>query len=75
MTIKERLEPQAYEKLRTLIKQKTSYSNLTKDNIDETKKAVELLLTWLDSIYQIDRKEIEMDEEGLDLQNLFKVTQ
>jgi DNA-binding transcriptional regulator GbsR (MarR family) len=75
MTIKERLEPQAYEKLRTLIKQKTSYSNLTKDNIDETKKAVELLLTWLDSIYQIDRKEIEMDEEGLDILNLFKVTQ
>ena len=73
--LKEQLGHKAYKKLRELIKEKTSFSNLNKDNIEDIRRAKELMFTWLESIYSLNRKEIEMDEEGVDIQNLFKITE
>jgi len=73
--LKEQLGHEAYKKLRELIKEKTSFSNLNKDNIEDIRRAKELMFTWLESIYSLNRKEIEMDEEGVDIQNLFKITE
>lgn len=72
--IKQMLEPQAYEKLRAVIKKKTSFDNLNEDNIKVTKEAVNILLTWLEEIYNINRKELIIDEDGIDIEKLFKTT-
>lgn len=72
--LKEELGSRGYEKLVDLVKNKTSFSNLNKDNIEETKVAISMLFSWLESIYNIDRKNIEMDNDGMDIRNLFKIT-
>lgn len=72
--VKNRLDPQSYEKLRDLIKIKTSFENITKENIEVTKEAINLLFSWLESIYQLDRKEVVLDEDGEDIEKLFKTT-
>lgn len=73
--VKTLLEPQAYEKLRKVIKTKTNFDNLNKDNIEVTKEAVKLVIEWLSEIYQIDRKELITDEDGRDIEQLFKTTE
>ena len=72
--IKTILEPRAYEKLRKVIKTKTNFENVTKDNIEVTKEAVNMVIEWLSEIYHIDRKELIMDEDGKDIENLFSET-
>lgn len=69
--VKTLLEPMAYEKLRKVIKTKTNFENVTKENIDVTKEAVNMVIEWLSEIYQIDRKELIMDEDGRDIEELF----
>lgn len=73
--IKNLLEPMAYEKLRKVIKTKTNFENVTKENIDVTKEAVNMVIEWLSEIYQIDRKELIMDEDGRDIEELFSTTE
>ena len=72
--VKQMLEPRAYEKLREVIKTKTNFDNLNEENIKVTKEAVNILLTWLEGIYNLDRKEIINDEDGIDIEKLFKTT-
>ena len=69
--VKTLLEPMAYEKLREIIKNKTHIDNLTENNIKVTKEAVNLVIEWLSEIYQINRKELIMDEDGNDIEKLF----
>ena len=66
------LDPQAYEALRAVVKRYTSFENLTAENIELRKEAVKLLNTWLEEVYQLDVKPIEMDSDGADISNLFK---
>jgi hypothetical protein len=73
--VKTLLEPQAYEKLRKVIKTKTNFDNLNKENIEVTKEAVKLVIEWLSEIYQIDRKELITDEDGRDIEQLFTTTE
>lgn len=69
--IKNILEPMAYEKLRKVIKTKTNFDNVTKENIEVTKEAVNMVIEWLSEIYKIDRKQLIMDEDGKDIESLF----
>lgn len=68
--LKFRLEPQAFEKLRDIIKQNTNLNNLTQDNIEVVKKAVDMFKSWIMEVYLMDRKEIVNDE--MDIEKLFK---
>lgn len=68
--LKFRLEPQAFEKLRDIIKQNTNLNNLTQDNIEIVKKAVDMFKSWIMEVYLMDRKEIVNDE--MDIEKLFK---
>lgn len=68
--LKHKLDYQAFEKLKEIIKQNTNINNLTKDNIETTKKAVDMFKTWIMEVYLIDRKEIVNDE--FDIEQLFK---
>ena len=68
--LKFRLEPQAFEKLRDIIKQNTNLNNLTKENIEVVKKAVDMFKSWIMEVYLMDRKEIVNDE--MDIEKLFK---
>lgn len=68
--LKFRLEPQAFEKLREIIKQNTNLNNLTQDNIEIVKKAVDMFKSWIMEVYLMDRKEIVNDE--MDIEKLFK---
>ena len=69
--MKHRLDEQAYEKLRETIKEYTRFNNLTAENIAVRKEVLKVINTWLEKIYQLDTKPIEMDEEGADLNELF----
>ena len=68
--LKFRLEPQAFEKLRDIIKQNTNLNNLTQDNIEVVKKAVDMFKSWIMEVYLMDRKQIVNDE--IDIEKLFK---
>jgi len=68
--LKRRLEPQSFEKLREIIKQNTNLNNLTQDNIEVVKKAVDMFKSWIMEVYLMDRKEIVNDE--MDIEKLFK---
>lgn len=68
--LKHKLDYQAFEKLKGIIKQNTNINNLTKENIEITKKAVDMFKTWIMEVYLIDRKEIVNDE--FDIEQLFK---
>lgn len=68
--LKFRLEPQAFEKLKEIIKQNTNLNNLTQDNIEVVKKAVDMFKSWIMEVYLMDRKQIVNDE--MDIEKLFK---
>ena len=70
--IKQKLGEQAYDKLRQVIKNKTSFENLNDKNIVVVKEAYQMLLSWLEEVYKIDRKDISPDEDGKDIEGLFK---
>ena len=68
--LKFRLESQAFEKLKDIIKQNTNLNNLTKENLEVVKKAVDMFKSWIMEVYLMDRKEIVNDE--MDIEKLFK---
>lgn len=68
--LKFRLEPQAFEKLKDIIKQNTNLNNLNQENIEVVKKAVDMFKSWIMEVYLMDRKEIVNDE--MDIEKLFK---
>ena len=70
--LKHKLDETAYEKLREVIKRNTDISNLNEENIKTVKEALRLLTTWLEEIYKLDIKPIDMDEGATDIDKLFK---
>lgn len=68
--LKRRLDPEAFEKLKAIIKQNTNLNNLTKENIETVKRAVDMVKSWVMEVYSIDRAEIVNDD--FDLEQLFK---
>ncbi len=66
------IDPQAYEKLRQVIKKQTSFENLDEKNITVIKQAYSMLVNWLEEVYSVDTAEINPDEDGMDIDNLFK---
>jgi hypothetical protein len=67
---KEKIGEEAFDKLQTLIKREANILNIT-DDFEVRKKAIELLLAWLGSIYDV-KKTIELYEPELDFDKLFK---
>lgn len=65
---------EGYRKLREVVKRNTALESLNKDNIETTKEALRMLSTWLGEVYQLDVKPIDMDEDGTDIENLFKTS-
>ncbi len=65
---------EAYRKLQEVVKRNTALENLNKDNIEITKEALRMLSTWLGEVYQLDVLPIDMDEDGTDIDNLFKTS-
>lgn len=65
---------EAYRKLQEVVKRNTALENLNKDNIEITKEALRMLSTWLGEVYQLDVLPIDMDEDGADIDNLFKTS-
>lgn len=70
--LKHKLDYQAYEKLREVVKRNTQLNNLNETNIKVVKEALSMLTAWLEEVYQLDEKPVDMDEDGHDIQNLFK---
>lgn len=70
--LKHKLDYQAYDKLREVVKRNTKLSSLDSKNIDNVKDALKILTSWLEEVYQIDQKPIDMDEDGVDIDKLFK---
>jgi hypothetical protein len=73
MNIKQRLDNDAYKELEALIKKTIDIRHIkTKEEFEITKKALELLMNWLNSVYEIDReKEIGEPDDVLD--KMFKI--
>ena len=70
--VKQKLGEQAYEKLKKVIKNRTSFENLNEENIKVTREAYQMLVSWLEEVYKLDRKDISPDEDGKDIEGLFK---
>jgi 3'-phosphoadenosine 5'-phosphosulfate sulfotransferase len=70
--LKHKLDEQAFEKLRAVVKRNTDISNLNEENIKTVKEALRLLTTWLEEVYNLDIKPIDMDEGATDIDKLFK---
>lgn len=70
--LKHKLDEQAYEKLVEVVKRNTKLSNLDETNIKVVKEALRMITAWLEEVYQLDQKPIDMDEDGYDIQKLFK---
>jgi hypothetical protein len=70
--LKHKLDETAYEKLREVIKRNTKLSNLDETNIKVVKEALRMITAWLEEVYQLDQKPINMDEDGTDIDKLFK---
>lgn len=70
--LKHKLDYQAYDKLREVVKRNTKLSSLDSKNIDNVKDALKILTSWLEEVYHIDQKPIDMDEDGVDIDKLFK---
>ena len=70
--LKHKLDETAYEKLREVVKRNTKLSNLDETNINVVKEALRMITAWLEEVYQLDQKPIDMDEDGTDIDKLFK---
>lgn len=70
--LKYKLDHQAYEKLVEVVKRNTQLSNLDETNIKVVKEALNMLTAWLEEVYQIDEKPVDMDSDGTDISKLFK---
>lgn len=70
--LKRRLDEQSFNKLRELIKTKTYIQNIDEKNIVIIKEAINLLRSWLEEVYLIDKPFVSQDDSGFDINNLFK---
>ncbi len=67
--LKYKLDSQAFELLRDIIKRETSFNSLTAENITVKKEAITMLKSWLEQVYSLDEQII--DDEGDDIDKLF----
>lgn len=72
--LKHKLDHEAYEKLREVVKRSTQLNNLSEANIKVVKEALNMLTAWLKEVYQLDQDPIDMDDEGTDISKLFSDT-
>jgi len=70
--LKHKLDDVAFDKLRAIVKRKTSIQNMDETNIKTIKEAVTILTSWLEEVYALDSQVINMDDDGLDIEKLFK---
>jgi hypothetical protein len=73
---KENLGEVAYKELQKLIKAKLNIKNLkTPDDLILTQKALELLMEWLGSVYDISQPQREAleDTDDVDFNQMFKI--
>ena len=64
--LKHKLDSQAFELLREVVKRETSFSSLTNENITVKKEALRMLTSWLEQIYSLDEQIIMDDGEDID---------
>lgn len=67
--LKYKLDSQAFELLRDIIKRETAFNSLTAENITIKKEAITMLKSWLEKVYSLDEQII--DDEGDDIDKLF----
>ena len=67
--LKYKLDSQAFELLRDIIKRETAFNSLTAENITVKKEAITMLKSWLEQVYSLDEQIIE--DEGDDIDKLF----
>lgn len=70
--LKYKLDDEAFDKLKAIIKRKTDIRNIDETNIKTIKEAVTILNSWLEEVYSLDSPLIEVDDGGLDIEKLFK---
>ena len=70
--LKHKLDYQAYDKLVEVVKKNTQLSKLDETNIKVVKEALSILTSWLEEVYQLDQKLVDIDEDGTDISKLFK---
>ena len=70
--LKHKLDYQAYDKLVEVVKKNTQLSKLDETNIKVVKGALSILTSWLEEVYQLDQKLVDIDEDGTDISKLFK---
>jgi len=70
--LKHKLDYQAYDKLVEVVKRNTQLSKLDETNIKVVKEALSILTSWLEEVYQLDQKLVDIDDDGTDISKLFK---
>ena len=70
--LKHKLDYQAYDKLVEVVKKNTQLSKLDETNIKVVKEALSILTSWLEEVYQLDQKLVDIDDDGTDISKLFK---
>lgn len=70
--LKHKLDHQAYDKLVEVVKRNTQLSKLDETNIKVVKEALSILTSWLEEVYQLDQKLVDIDDDGTDISKLFK---
>lgn len=70
--LQHKLDYQAYDKLVEVVKRNTQLSKLDETNIKVVKEALSILTSWLEEVYQLDQKLVDIDDDGTDISKLFK---
>jgi len=69
--LKQKLGIEGLAKLNELIKHECDIRHIT-TNFEVHKKALDMLLKWIGSVYDIDAKQIKEEEPDIDLNKLYK---
>jgi hypothetical protein len=74
-TFKQKIGEEAYQELENIIKQNIDIRKIASpEDFAVRKKALELLLDWLNAVYELDQKQIEhLDEADFAMSKMFKI--
>lgn len=70
--LKHKLDEEAFNKLKEVVKRNTNIQNIDETNIKTIKEAVRILTSWLEEIYSLDSTLVDNDDGGIDIEKLFK---
>lgn len=70
--LKHKLDEEAFNKLKEVVKRNTNIQNIDETNIKTIKEAVRILTSWLEEIYSLDSPLVDNDDGGIDIEKLFK---